>query len=186
MLFRSFHIPLQSGSDAILKKMARPYTSAYFKERISIIKKVLPGIALTTDVMVGFPGESDEDFSNTLEVIKQTGFSKLHVFKYSPRQGTKAFELDGRINDGVKSERSMLLREYGERSREVFINSNIGSKHIVAVEKIDPVNEIVSGTSGNYIRIYFKTNLDFEKIRGRFIELTAVEKYRDGLFARQI
>ena len=181
-----FHIPLQSGSDAVLRKMARPYTAACFTKKISRIRKVLPDIALTTDVMVGFPGESDEDFNDTLEMVEKIGFSKLHVFKYSPRSGTMALKLKDRIDGAVKSKRSSVLRGCGERSRDLFINENIGKKCIVAVEKFDSESNIMSGTSGNYIRIYLRAGLDFEKIRGRLIELIAMKKYRDGLFACRI
>ena len=181
-----FHLPLQSGSDAVLRKMARPYTAACFKKRVSIIRKVLPDITITTDVMTGFPGESDKDFNDTLEMVKKIKFSKLHVFKYSPRPGTGAFEFKNGVGEVVKSERSRVLRDCGKRSRDLFINKNIGKKLIVAAEMIDPESGIVSGTSGNYIRIYFRSGLDFEKMRGRLFELTATEKYRDGLFARYI
>lgn len=181
-----FHIPLQSGSDAILRKMARPYTAATFTKKVLVIRKVLPDTTITTDVMAGFPGESEEDFNDTLEMVEKTRFSKLHVFKYSPRPGTRAFEFKDGVEGVVKSERSRVLRECGERSRDLFINKNIGKKHIVAAEMIDLESGIVSGTSGNYIRIYFRTGLDFEKIRGRLVELIAVKKYRDGLFARHI
>ncbi len=181
-----FHIPLQSGSDAVLRKMGRPYTAAYFTKKVSRIRKVLPDITITTDVMVGFPGESDEDFSCTFVMVGKIGFSKLHVFKYSPRPGTGAFELKDRIDGAVKSERSSVLRGYGGKARDMFINENTGKKHIVAIEKFDPVSNIMSGTSGNYIRVYFRTSLDFEKMRGRLVELIAMEKYRDGLFASRI
>jgi threonylcarbamoyladenosine tRNA methylthiotransferase MtaB len=181
-----FHIPLQSGSDAVLRKMARPYTAAYFTKKMSRIRKVLPDITITTDIMVGFPGESDEDFGSTFEMVRKIGFSKLHVFKYSPRPGTGAFELKDRIDGAVKSERSSVLRGYGGKARDMFINENTGKKHIVAIEKFDPVSNIMSGTSGNYIRVYFRTGLDFEKMRGRLVELIAMEKYRDGLFASRI
>ncbi|MCD4669285.1 MAG: tRNA (N(6)-L-threonylcarbamoyladenosine(37)-C(2))-methylthiotransferase MtaB, partial [Actinomycetia bacterium] len=92
-----FHIPLQSGSDTVLRKMARPYTAEYFTKKVSIIRKVSPDITITTDVMVGFPGESDEDFSSTFKMVEKIGFSKLHVFKYSPRSGTMAFEMKDRV-----------------------------------------------------------------------------------------
>jgi len=156
-----FHIPLQSGSDAVLKKMARPYTAAYFIKMVSRIRKVLPDITITTDVMVGFPGESDEDFSNTFEMVEKIGFSKLHVFKYSPRPETRAFEFKDGVEGALKSKRSSVLRGCGERSRDLFINKNIGKKHIVAAEMIDPASSMMSGTSGNYIRIYFRAGLDF-------------------------
>jgi len=181
-----FHIPLQSGSDTVLRKMARPYTAAYFTKMVSRIRKVLPDITITTDVMVGFPGESDEDFSSTFEMVRKIGFSKLHVFKYSPRPGTRAFEFKDGVEGALKSKRSSVLRGYGERSRDLFINKNIGKKHIVAAEMIDPASSIISGTSGNYIKIYFRAGLGFEKIRGRLIESIAVKNYRDGLFARHI
>jgi len=166
--------------------MARPYTAASFAKKVSIIRKVLPDITITTDVMTGFPGESDEDFNDTLEMVEKTRFSKLHVFKYSPRPGTRAFEFKDGVGEVVKSERSRVLRDCGEGFRDLFINKNIGKKHIVAAETIDTESGIASGTSGNYIRIYFRTGLDFEKIRGKLIELTAVKKYRDGLFASYI
>ena len=178
-----FHIPLQSGSDAILQKMARPYDRAYYIKNISRIRKVLPDITITTDIMTGFPEESDKDFNDTLELVKKIKFSKIHVFKYSPRPGTKAFGFVDGVDGAVKSERSRILRECGKIYRDLFISENIGKRHIVAVEAAGSDGGNMSGTSGNYIKIYFRTGIDFEKNRGKLIELTAIEKYKDGLFA---
>lgn len=179
------HIPLQSGSDDVLKRMGRPYDSGSFIRGIKKIKEKFPHIALTTDVMAGFPGETDKDFQKTLEIIREINFSKLHVFKYSPRPGTRAFLFKDSVAGQVKYERSRVLRELGEKMRDVFMESNKNTELAVAVEKKENKSVLLSGTSGNYIRVYFETDLDFEKIRGKLIKIRAGKKYRDGLLGSQ-
>ena len=96
------HVPLQAGSDATLKRMNRKYTTAEYLEKINKIRSYLPNIAFTTDVIVGFPGETDEEFEETYNFIKQVNYSELHVFPYSPRKNTPAAKMKDQVNDQIK------------------------------------------------------------------------------------
>ncbi len=120
------HIPLQSGSDKILKKMNRKYSKEQFLNMVKNIKHELPCINLTTDVIVGFPGETDEDFNHTLDVIKESEFSHIHTFKYSPRKGTKAYSFKDDVPEDVKKSRSFTIRELSKTNligyKQKFIN----------------------------------------------------------------
>jgi threonylcarbamoyladenosine tRNA methylthiotransferase MtaB len=176
------HIPLQSGSGRILKKMGRPYNRKYFVERMERLKKDLPGTAFTTDVMVGFPGETKTDFEDTCNMVKELEFSKLHVFRYSPRQGTRAFSFENRVSGQDKHERSRILRALGDRMRKSFMGKNTGRELLTAVERKAGGDRLLTGTSGNYIKIYFRTGTDYEEIHGKLIKVKARQTYRDGLW----
>ena len=177
------HIPLQSGSDRILGSMGRPYDRDYFVQKIKEIREALPDAAITTDIMVGFPGESPGDFKETVLLAKKLDFSKLHVFKYSPRPGTIASKIKEQVDPRQKSERSKKLRELGDRMRDDFINKNLGRKLLVICERQEKEKGTVSGTSGEYIKIYFKTERDFRKIHGKLVQVAPTKRYRDGLWA---
>ena len=197
---RHFHIPLQSGSNKILKLMNRHYTREYFLDAIKSIEKKLDGIAITTDIIVGFPGESEADFMETLEMAKNVSFSKMHVFKFSPRTNTPAALMEGQISEIVKSNRSHIARKLGEELRNRYIRSNLNNELEVLCEEIDPESGLYSGTSGNYIKVYFKIKPDqlppelaetgaalfiknkqnhvFETVRGKLLKIKAKELYR--------
>jgi len=179
------HIPLQSGSDAVLENMGRPYDVRYFESKIQEILDRLPGTAITTDVMVGFPGETEKDFQDTCKTVKKIGFSKLHVFKYSPRPGTRAFYFDGAVHEDIKNKRSAFLRELGGKIRQGFIEDNAGRCLKVAVEQADNGGTVLSGTSGNYIKVYFESGSDFRDIRGRLIDIKAEKRFRNGLWGKE-
>jgi threonylcarbamoyladenosine tRNA methylthiotransferase MtaB len=184
---RHFHIPLQSGSNKILKLMNRHYTREYFLDAIKIIEKKLDDIAITTDIIVGFPGESEADFIETLETAKNVSFSKMHVFKYSARTNTPAALMEGQISEIVKSNRSHVARKLGEELRNKYIRSNLNNELEVLCEEIDSENGLYSGTSGNYIKVYFRIKPDqlqnrvFETVRGKLLKIKAKELYRGGL-----
>jgi len=182
---KHLHIPLQSGSNEILASMRRPYRREFFLEKIKAIRKVVPDIAVTTDVIVGFPGETDEDFLQTISLVKDVSFSKLHVFKFSPREHTAAANFSGQIQEIVKSRRSKILREIGDKLRRSYIKENIGKELEVLCEKIDAKKNVFNGTSGNYIKIYIpnnKTNGVFKK--GKMVKVLAESIYKDGLLGR--
>jgi threonylcarbamoyladenosine tRNA methylthiotransferase MtaB len=179
------HIPLQSGSDKILEKMGRPYGSSFFREVVKKIRSRLPGITLTTDIMVGFPGETEEDFEKTLALVKEIGFDKLHVFKYSPRPETRAYYLDDKVSSQEKTRRSSVLRELGEKMRQDFLDKNTGLIHEVAVERQEGGNRIASGTSGNYIRVYFKKSSRRKNIKGSIIKVRTKKIYLQGLLGEE-
>lgn len=178
------HIPLQSGSNKILEAMGRPYDRDYFIQKIKAVREMFPGIAITTDIMVGFPGESNADFEDTVSLVKELYFTKLHVFKYSPRPGTIASKLEGQVDPSQKAKRSEKLRKLGDTLRNDFLNNNLGKKLMVVCERQDKENGIFSGTSGEYIKVYFKNKIDFRKIHGKLIQLKSSKIYLDGLWAQ--
>jgi len=177
------HIPLQSGSNRILEAMGRPYDRDYFTQRIKAVREILPDIAITTDIMAGFPGESNVDFMDTVSLVKELNFSKLHVFKYSPRPGTIASKLKEQVDSRQKTKRSEKLRRLGDSLRDDFLNNKLEKKLLVICERRDRESGVLSGTSGEYIRTYFKSKRDFRKIHGKLIKVIPTKKYRDGLWA---
>ena len=128
------HVPLQSGSDAILKAMNRPYDAAAFQSKITAAKKALPLLALTTDIIVGFPGETDDDFNKTLELCKELRFSRMHVFRYSKRPGTPAAALPGQVSATIKAQRSKELRQLAEELATADARGRINTTEQVLFE----------------------------------------------------
>ncbi|MFA6171683.1 MAG: tRNA (N(6)-L-threonylcarbamoyladenosine(37)-C(2))-methylthiotransferase MtaB [Patescibacteria group bacterium] len=131
---RHLHIPLQSGSDKILKLMNRPYAAAYFRKRARAIRKKLPDIALTTDVITGFPGETEKDFKETYNFIREMKFSRLHVFPFSAHEKTPAARLPFRVPEEIKSERAAKLKSLGEKMALDYKNKFRGRSLFVVIE----------------------------------------------------
>ena len=132
------HLSVQSGSDAVLKRMCRPYSAEELREKIELIKKRLDRPAITCDMIVGFPGETDEDFQQTVELAKWAGFSKMHVFGFSLREGTAAAKLKGKIQPKVIKERSEILRRTGEELGFQFREQFVGQTCEVLIENSSP------------------------------------------------
>lgn len=132
---RHLHLPLQSGSSKVLEQMNRPYSAERFLQIAEDLKRWVPGISLTTDIIVGFPGESDQDFEQSCSLAKEVGFSKIHVFRYSRRKGTPAAERDDQIPPQLKESRSHRLGALGDELRLRFAKNQIGSMERVAVEQ---------------------------------------------------
>ena len=157
VICRHLHIPFQSGDDNILSAMKRNYDSAFFKTRLEEICRAIPDIAFGIDVMVGFPGEGEEEFNNTLRLIEEIPVSYLHVFSYSERPGTVASRLPGRVNEAVKKRRSEILRNIGKEKRNTFAKRFIGQKLTVLVEdKKDKDTGSMRGFSNNYIPVLIR------------------------------
>lgn len=154
VLVDHMHIPLQSGSDYILKKMNRKYDKSEFIKKIEDIRKVRPNISITTDVIVGFPGETDELFNETIETIKKIKFSKLHVFPYSVRNGTPAAKFDNQISNEIKKKRVHKLLEISKELELEYMNKFISKEVDVLVETIK--DGILKGHTGNYLCVKFK------------------------------
>jgi threonylcarbamoyladenosine tRNA methylthiotransferase MtaB len=152
-----FHIPLQSGSDKILKSMNRKYTLALFDDRVSKIKTLMPDACIAADVIVGFPGELDEDFMNTYDYITTTDLSYVHVFTYSSRPGTKASRMKGVVPAWQKKERSEALHKLSDKKKRKFYEDNKGKIAKVLFESDNHSGEI-QGWTGNYLRV--KTAFD--------------------------
>ena len=149
-----FHIPMQSGSDAILKLMKRRYLSKLYKDRISHIKKVIPNACIGADVIVGFPGETDKEFLETYDFISRLDLSYLHVFTYSERNNTEAIKFDKIVPKNVRSKRSKMLRSLSVKLKRKFYASQIGTTRNVLFET-ENRNGFVYGFSNNYVRVKY-------------------------------
>ncbi len=132
---RHLHLPLQSGSSKVLKEMNRPYSADRFLKIAENLKACVPGISLTTDIIVGFPGETEEDFTQSCQLAETVGFSKIHVFRYSKRKGTPAAERADQVAPLVKEERSHRLSALGDELRLRFAQNQLGSVERIAVEQ---------------------------------------------------
>jgi len=148
------HIPLQSGSNKILKLMNRPYDVAYFKNKIKQIKRAMPDIAITTDVIVGFPGETAEDFRHSLKLIKQIKFSRLHVFPFSTHAKLPAAKLPGQVSEKIKARRAKILRSLGLKLAEDYKKKFKGRELAVVAEQIE--KDKIIGKTEYYFDIEFK------------------------------
>ena len=154
------HLPLQSGCDKILKDMNRPYDTPKFKILLEQIRKKVPGVAVTTDVIVGFPGETEEDFAATCRFVKQCGFAKMHIFPYSMRKGTLAAARKDQIPEPVKKQRAEKLAELDREMQLAYFTENIGETHTVLVEQPIGTTGLVEGLTENYIRVELPGNAD--------------------------
>lgn len=148
------HIPIQSGSDSILKMMNRPYNTKQFENKINQIKSINKDVVISTDCIVGFPGETKNDFKDTLKIIKRIGFTKVHVFRYSPRPKTKANMITETVEDVVKKERSHELQIVADDLRFKYSSSQVGKILKVLCERQE--DGYIYGQSGNYLRVRFK------------------------------
>ncbi len=144
---RQFHLSLQSGSDTVLKRMNRRYTAQEYLRAVDLLRAAMPDCAVTTDVIAGFPGETEEEHKETLAFCKQAAFARMHVFPFSLRRGTKAEELPGHLPKAVKEARAKELIQLGKRLTQTFLESQIGSVVEVLAESDG------AGYSGNYIRV---------------------------------
>jgi threonylcarbamoyladenosine tRNA methylthiotransferase MtaB len=151
---------LQSGCDEILKRMNRRYTTAQFKEITEILRKNYSDVMLTTDIIVGFPQETDEEFEKTYQFLKDIKFYKMHVFKYSQRKGTKAAVMDGQIDANVKEQRSQRLIELSNKNQEEYNKQYVGKKVEVLFEEKDGI--YYKGHTKNYIQVKTKTEEQLE------------------------
>ena len=155
-----FHLSLQSGSNNILKAMNRRYTREEYIEKANIIRKYMPHAGLTTDIIVGFPGESEEDFADSMSIVREVGFSRIHVFKYSKRKNTKAAVMKNQIDGNVKKERSEKLIALGEEYQEIFERENMKTPQSVLFEEEDKGEYY--GYTTNYIRVKAKSDIDLK------------------------
>ncbi|HOW32150.1 MAG TPA: tRNA (N(6)-L-threonylcarbamoyladenosine(37)-C(2))-methylthiotransferase MtaB [Bacteroidales bacterium] len=151
-LLPHFHIPLQSGSDKILALMKRKYKREVFESRVLKIKSLMPAACIAADVIVGFPGETTEDFEDTYRFINGLDITYLHVFTYSERPGTRAVDFEGHLDEKEKRRRSALLHELSESKKLAFYNSNIGKTFNVLWES-DNVSGMMHGWTENYIHV---------------------------------
>lgn len=153
---RHLHLPLQSGCDKTLQAMHRPYTTDKFKTLLADIKDQVPDIAITTDVIVGFPGETEADFETTCKFAESCGFSKMHIFPFSARKGTPAEKFAGAVAEAVKKERADILGKIDETMHKTFLQGMVGQNAEVLFEQ--PAGEdYFEGLTGNYQRVFVKS-----------------------------
>jgi len=154
-LCRHFHLALQSGSETVLQRMRRSYSPDKYQRTVNLIKEKIPDVAITTDIMVGFPGESDEEFEQSYSFCQQAGFANIHVFPFSPRPETAAARMPEQIKDKVKQERNQRMLELSRSCRCRFCEQFLGQTMPVLWEKeTSPGSGIYSGLTGNYIRVF--------------------------------
>ena len=158
-LCNHLHVPLQSGSSNVLKLMNRKYTKEEYKRQIDRIRKVRPDISITTDVIVGFPNETDDDFEECLEFCKEIDFAKIHVFPYSKRNGTKAARMGGHVDGITKKERAKRLLKLSEWLESKYYEKNIGKNEQILVETYK--DDYYYGHTSNYL--YLKLKGDFKE-----------------------
>ena len=165
-----FHLSLQSGCDDTLRRMNRRYTSAEYYEKCQILRKYFDHPALTTDVIVGFPGETEEEFRQSMEFVDKVDFYETHIFKYSRREGTKAAAMEGQVSEQVKAQRSALMISLGERKRKAYEESFVGKDVEVLVEEpaIIGGKAVQTGHTKEYIKIALEQE---EDLRNQIVKI---------------
>ncbi len=172
-----FHLSLQSGSNAVLKSMNRRYTREEYLEKCTMIYEAFPSAAITTDIIVGFPTETEEDFLRSVSIVKEAGFAQIHAFPYSPREGTNAYKKYKELPANVKKERVERLIAVGLEEKKKYMQKFLGEVLEVVPERC--VDGYTEGYSGNYIRVYIEGNIGKEPTRVRVERLFA-----DGVLAK--
>ncbi len=176
-LCRHFHLSLQSGSDGVLNRMNRRYSVNDYQQAVSLIQALVPVAAITTDIIVGFPGETDEEFEQSYNLCRQMGFARIHVFTYSPRQGTQAAQLSQQVGDKVKKQRSQKMLALAKESTQNFSHQFLGRTMMVLWEK--RTNGLWSGLTDNYIKVYTKSDKD---LTNKLLPVKLVDIRGDGVW----
>jgi threonylcarbamoyladenosine tRNA methylthiotransferase MtaB len=182
---RHLHVPLQSGDDGILRAMHRPYAIEDYVSSVERAHRSLDGLALATDIIVGFPGETEEAFEATMEVVRRLRFSKLHVFRYSPRPNTAAADIDAEVPAEVKKERSKRLIDLGNEIRSEFLHAHLGRPLEVLVEderEVADGGRVCSGQTDDYVRVWFEA----EGLLGSMVDVEGHEVRADGIRGAQL
>lgn len=172
-----FHLSLQSGSNSVLKRMNRYYTTKQFEQTVKKLRKIYRDPAITTDIIVGFPGETEKEFKQTLKFAKKIGFSQIHIFPYSLREGTVAAKMP-QVDGKIKRERVLKLEQLNEKLKEKYINKCRKGYHSVLIE--EKVDDFFVGHSENYIKCYIAAE---NLLPNTFVNVKIVKKFRDGAIA---
>ena len=182
-LCHHLHLSVQNGSDAVLRSMNRHYTRAEYLEIVRALRDYDPDFGITTDIIVGFPGETGEDFRDNLDIVKEAFFGKTHVFRYSPRRGTAGAGLKGAVPEEIKKERAGILEEVAEKVARDFRRSIIGKEQTVLIEEKE--EDFMTGYTGNYIKTYIKADSRVTE-PGRFCKVIPTDLFRDGVIASPV
>ena len=172
-----FHLSMQSGCDAVLARMKRKYDTARYLQSVRLLQEAFPGCAVTTDMIVAFPGETEEEFLQSLAFIRQCGFADMHIFPYSRRPGTPADKMPGQHSNAVKEERSHRAIAVAEEMRLAYLQKLEGQPLQVLFE--EPEGEYFTGHAPNYVKVYYKGS----DLHNQIITVTAGKPYKDGILA---
>jgi threonylcarbamoyladenosine tRNA methylthiotransferase MtaB len=170
-----FHLSMQSGCDTVLQRMKRKYDTQRYFESVSLLKAAFPGCAITTDMIVAFPGETEEEFAESLAFIKKCGFADMHIFPYSRRPGTPADKMPGQHSNAVKEERSRAAIAVAEQMSREYRENLIGTTQSVLFE--EPEGEYFTGHAPNYVKVYVEGDCLHNEIR----DVTITDVYKDGV-----
>ncbi len=178
------HMALQSGSATVLRRMKRWYNLQQFRRSVRRLREEIPDIGITTDVIVGFPGETDQEFEETCDFVREMAFAKIHVFPFSARRETAAATMTGQIPNRVKERRSARLREIGDELHDSFVASQLRRESEVLLEQshddVLPGQTVWSGFTGNYLRVYVPST---QELRNRMVTVRPDAAIRDGALA---
>ena len=172
-----FHLSLQSGSNAVLKSMNRHYTREAYLEKCQMIYEAFPSAGITTDIIVGFPTETEEDFIKSLEIVEEAGFSQIHAFPYSAREGTNAYKKYKELPHVVKKERVERLLLIGQEQKQKYLQKFIGQTLTIAPENC--IDGYTEGYAENYIRVYIEGEMD-----KRLTQVCVERLFKDGVLAK--
>ncbi|MBM7097116.1 tRNA (N(6)-L-threonylcarbamoyladenosine(37)-C(2))-methylthiotransferase MtaB [Bacillus sp. H-16] len=185
-IVRHLHVPLQSGSDTVLKRMRRKYTNEFFAERVGRLHKALPGLAVTTDVIVGFPGETDEEYQETYDFIRDLKFSELHVFPYSKRTGTPAARMEDQVDDNVKNDRVHRLIELSNQLAKEYATAFEDDVLEMIPEEKASEGDLLVGYTDNYMKVKVQGD---ENLIGEIVKVKITKAgypYNEGQFVRVV
>ncbi len=177
-----FHLPLQSGCDATLAAMRRRYNTGQYEEKVTLLRASAPDVAITTDVMVGFPGESEEDFEQSYQFVQRQQFAGIHVFRFSRRQGTPAASMPQQVSSQIMKARSRRMLALAKRSSRAFASRHAGRTVSVLFEEQvqNSDGRIWLGHTGNYLKVYVNSETD---LQNRLVDVSTLSLYGDGLLA---
>ena len=170
-----FHLSMQSGCDSVLERMKRKYTTARYLQSVQLLKEAFPGCAVTTDMIVAFPGETEEEFQESLRFIRKCGFADMHIFPYSRRPGTPADKMPGQHNNATKEARSKAAIAVAEKMSIAYREKLIGTSHAVLFEEAE--GEFFTGHAPNYIKVYVRG----ENLHNEIRTVRLTEVYKDGM-----
>ena len=174
------HLPLQAGSDAVLRAMNRHYTTAQFAQLVAEVRAAVPGVAISTDIIVGFPGETEEDFAAGMDFVRRMGFARMHVFPYSARRGTPAARRTDQVPPMVRKERAARMQALAEELAEGYHRSMLGSVAEVLFETQE--DGVTDGLTETYVRVY----TDAPVTRGEIAPVRLTHIYKDGVWGMPI
>ena len=178
-LCRHLHLPLQSGCDATLQRMNRRYNTQEFARKVQLARQAIHGIAITTDIIVGFPGETDAEFAATMSFAQHIGFGRIHVFEYSPRPGTPAAEMPGQVPPPEKADRSQAMRRLALAERAAFAKRFLAETDSVLWETSSP-EHVWNGLTDHYLRVYAYSERD---LRNTITKAQLLSLHANGLWA---